>query len=303
MSQEVATNARCIVCKVESNRRCGKCSVVYYCSKEHQHEDWKRHKRECIKKDKTKEKSKNTVNNENVTNSKVRQKTPKATYVEEYKGDRGRNEIESIIDLKCKEKNCEEIEFCVTPNASHELSTHFKSPNSRPSGSKSDTEQSVKDLTTKLSKGRVSSSVVYTENEAITYEGSSENEILSASTQKISSSNSVPNSSGSTSNVLNSVKNPSDNMLAMPGYTVESAQKGHSHKNHPEVTPFCHNKNNFVTEPSDPEYEICQTVIRDMTLYGVCVLDNFLGRDRGTLVLNEVLNMYQSGIFQVTFKL
>ncbi|CAH2045913.1 unnamed protein product, partial [Iphiclides podalirius] len=55
--------------------------------------------------------------------------------------------------------------------------------------------------------------------------------------------------------------------------------------------------NNYYMDPSDPSYDICQRVIRDMTQYGVCVLDNFLGKERGLLVLNEVLEMYRSGIF------
>lgn len=44
--------------------------------------------------------------------------------------------------------------------------------------------------------------------------------------------------------------------------------------------------------------EACHSLIRDMNEYGVCVLDNFLGQDRGLHVLQEVTNMYSSGVFK-----
>ncbi|XP_055613272.1 uncharacterized protein LOC129759775 isoform X2 [Uranotaenia lowii] len=44
--------------------------------------------------------------------------------------------------------------------------------------------------------------------------------------------------------------------------------------------------------------EACQSLVRDMNEYGVCVLDNFLGQDRGLQVLQEVTGMYTSGVFR-----
>lgn len=44
--------------------------------------------------------------------------------------------------------------------------------------------------------------------------------------------------------------------------------------------------------------EACRNLIRDMNEYGVCVLDNFLGQDRGQNVLQEVTGMYSSGVFR-----
>lgn len=44
--------------------------------------------------------------------------------------------------------------------------------------------------------------------------------------------------------------------------------------------------------------EACHSLIRDMNEYGVCVLDNFLGQERGLKVLQEVTNMYSSGVFK-----
>lgn len=43
---------------------------------------------------------------------------------------------------------------------------------------------------------------------------------------------------------------------------------------------------------------LCRNVIRDMDLYGLCVMDNFLGDQRGMAVLNEVLSFYNTGAFE-----
>ena len=46
---------------------------------------------------------------------------------------------------------------------------------------------------------------------------------------------------------------------------------------------------------------MCTNLIRDLNEYGVCVLDNFLGAERGVKVLTEVRNMYTAGLFKVFF--
>lgn len=38
---------KCAVCDKESRTRCAACSGVFYCSAEHQKEDWKKHKPIC----------------------------------------------------------------------------------------------------------------------------------------------------------------------------------------------------------------------------------------------------------------
>lgn len=47
--------------------------------------------------------------------------------------------------------------------------------------------------------------------------------------------------------------------------------------------------------------EMCYSVIRDLNAYGVCVLDSFLGEEKGLRVLSEVKKMRQSGMFRVSF--
>lgn len=38
----------CAVCGVSASSKCASCSLVVYCSKEHQKAHWKKHKNECI---------------------------------------------------------------------------------------------------------------------------------------------------------------------------------------------------------------------------------------------------------------
>ena len=54
---------------------------------------------------------------------------------------------------------------------------------------------------------------------------------------------------------------------------------------------------------ADNSFELqdtCSVLIRDMNEYGVCVLDNFLGPERGIKVLEEVTGMHHAGIFKVS---
>lgn len=82
------------------------------------------------------------------------------------------------------------------------------------------------------------------------------------------------------------------------------AQHHNGMKNFPEVRldqeeeflpPFLHTNRSNLEEFID---KICQYVIRDMDKYGVCVVDTFLGEEKGLAVLNEVLYMYGAGLFE-----
>lgn len=155
-------------------------------------------------------------------------------------------------------------------------------------------------------------------NNAIVFEGSAETEILSSNAEVLTSYDFKPDrpnpepSEISSKDVTcaNTSVNNTQTIMPMPGESVLPANR-HAFKEYPEISlngeyssglpPFLHNKNNFGVENENTEAleEICKSVIRDMNTYGLCVLDNFLGCDRGYKVLHEVLDMYSAGVFKV----
>lgn len=44
--------------------------------------------------------------------------------------------------------------------------------------------------------------------------------------------------------------------------------------------------------------DICQNVVHDLNKFGICVLDRFIGSKCGSLILEEVKNLYKTGIFK-----
>jgi hypoxia-inducible factor (prolyl hydroxylase) len=49
--------------------------------------------------------------------------------------------------------------------------------------------------------------------------------------------------------------------------------------------------------PQEWMSQTCQHVIRDLQQYGICVLDNFMGKERAESIHRSVVNMYNSGVF------
>lgn len=120
----------------------------------------------------------------------------------------------------------------------------------------------------------------------ITYEGSSEDTILGARAELL-------NPALESSTILSSLQ---DSELDMP--THHNGMKNFLDVQLREedlLPPFLHRNKNNLEELIG---EICRNVIRDMNEYGVCVVDNFLGADKGLAVLKEVLNMYSAGLFK-----
>ncbi|KAJ0173789.1 hypothetical protein K1T71_010938 [Dendrolimus kikuchii] len=288
MNQE-SILACCAVCNQKTHRRCGRCLNIYYCNTEHQRQDWKRHKSECAPK-LPKQGSKSN-------------KSSVCAPVTE--GADSRDSVSS----EATQKSQSEV---INPDS---VGSTRRSRKSKTKGAKTNSKEGNSDgvskhnpiitsenanqgeSSTRVNESSVISSVVYTNKElnsesAITYEGSSEQEILSASEQQLST---VDFATPTTTNVLRAV-NRADEMPVLPEQTTRvreypAASLGGS------PAPFNHAPNTYYMDPNDRSFELCQRVIRDMTQYGVCVLNNFLGKERGLLVLNEVLDMYRSGIF------
>ena len=52
---------------------------------------------------------------------------------------------------------------------------------------------------------------------------------------------------------------------------------------------------------SERRYEdLCRNIISDMNQYGLSVVDDFLGMEKGLQILNEVHRMYAAGVFKVS---
>lgn len=47
-SGNVFLNCYCAICGIAASNKCAACSLVVYCSKEHQKAHWKKHKNECV---------------------------------------------------------------------------------------------------------------------------------------------------------------------------------------------------------------------------------------------------------------
>lgn len=272
--------ACCAVCNNQTHRRCSRCLNIYYCSTEHQRQDWKRHKSECAPK------IPKQVSKKNIYESSSSKSDNQEEKKQESKNRHVMKESASETRHLKSNKNSVKIEGI---SETKQNSVVRQNEQVLQSSEKSKNDSSI------------TSSVVYTNKDltkqsAITYEGSSEQEILSESAQQLSAVE-YPTSS---TNVLHSVNRTESEML----FTLPNYQPEHTRKDYPEVSlkggvTYNTMPNNCYTDPTDPWYVTCQRVIRDMNKYGVCVLDNFLGRDRGLMVRNEVLQMYQSGMFEV----
>ena|SRR3990167_4984008 len=45
---EPKINNLCYVCEAPATKRCSNCKSIFYCTQEHQHSDWARHKLDCV---------------------------------------------------------------------------------------------------------------------------------------------------------------------------------------------------------------------------------------------------------------
>lgn len=283
MNQE-GVLACCAVCNQQTHRRCGRCLNIYYCNTEHQRQDWRRHKTECAPKLQSSQKDEgiHTFSHKDRESSIEDRKELKSSTSDDSKY------IKEILKEDSEVRRLKKSKKKTVKKESSDIINKNKSLI---------VENSTVDKTNVKDKS-VISSVVYSNKDivkisAITHEGSSEQEILSENAQQLSG---VDFSGASTSNVLKEKSKTDVKMPAIP--SVQPARM----KEYPEATLKSNGASfsSYYMDPSDPNYLICQRVIKDMTQYGVCVLNNFLGKERGLLVLNEVLEMYRSGIFTVS---
>lgn len=126
-------------------------------------------------------------------------------------------------------------------------------------------------------------------------EGSSESEILSAAGEILGETfaRALNNNIDDKSSTQRSLKCAKSAMPISGENIIQPKVKGL--KYFPEVTlgggaaPFQHNIDEDVIE------DMCKNIIQDLSDYGLCVLDNFLGYECGNKVLAEVLNIKDAG--------
>ncbi|XP_076164933.1 HIF prolyl hydroxylase [Ptiloglossa arizonensis] len=282
---QIGATVVCVVChRTDKLLRCSRCKAVFYCTKEHQRWDWKRHKEFCathsvrsIVPDTVSTANKNSILKSTKKDSSLRNcqvsNTPVVSNLNEKpvsETTRGSNTVPKV-----------------NHNVKHLEGINKQEEEIKGQSENKESQNPKRKLNSTKAKGtRNSRADGWTS--PITYEGSSEDTILGARAELL---NPVLESS----RILDNLQ---DNELDMPTHHHNGM------KNFPEVhltreeellPPFLHKNRNNLEELID---EICRNVIRDMDEYGVCVVDNFLGTEKGLAVLNEVLNMYSAGLFK-----
>ncbi|XP_043273652.1 egl nine homolog 1-like [Venturia canescens] len=290
-SEDSASQSGCAVCGITNKLlRCSRCKTAKYCTKEHQIIDWKHHKAFCSTKANESETNIarlniNTANKSNNTKNKDDKKNC-STPVEN-------RTVSSTLNIDCANE--------VTKIEPGDRQVQGKNEKRRDSGSR--------DLRTD---GNADNTLVYTKRNSektksategcpkgwimpIVHEGSSEDTILGARGQSLNpsvdSSTIIGNRDIETSNVPRVENKHNDTRKNGMSYPEEALGAEEDY-----LPPFLHrnrdNHEDFIID------DICRNVIRDMNKFGVCVVDSFLGHDKGISVLNEVLNMYSAGMFE-----
>ncbi|XP_017796790.1 PREDICTED: egl nine homolog 1 isoform X2 [Habropoda laboriosa] len=281
---QIGATVGCVVCnRTDKLLRCSRCKAVFYCTKEHQRRDWKRHKEFCA-----------THSVQSIVSDTVSTANQNSTLQSAKKDSSLRNCQISTVPVVSNLSKKSVLETTRESNAApevHHNTKHLGGISKQTEKGKGQLEHKEsqnpkrKSNSTKTKGTRTSRVDGWTS--PITYEGSSEDTILCAETESL-------NPALETSRILDNLE---DNELDMP------IQHHNGMKNFPEVRltceeellpPFLHKNKNNREEIID---DISKDVIKDMDEYGMCVVDNFLGAEKGFAVLNEVLNMYSAGLF------
>ncbi|KAF3421492.1 hypothetical protein E2986_10850 [Frieseomelitta varia] len=280
---QIGVTLGCVICnRTDKLLRCSRCKAVFYCTKEHQRRDWKRHKEFCA-----------THSVESIVSDTVSVASQNSILKSTKKDSSVRNCHNSIVPVvsNLSEKSVLETtrESSTAPvyNDRKRLGGTNKQIEKAKGQSDRKESQNSKRKSNNIKTKGTRTNRVDGWTSPITYEGSSEDTILGARTESLN-----PALEGS--RILDNLQ---DNELNMP------IQHHNGMKTFPEIRltreeflpSFLHKNKNNLEELID---DISKNVIRDMDEYGMCVVDNFLGTEKGLAVLNEVLNMYSAGLFK-----
>lgn len=268
----ISSSSVCNLCGLgEHLYRCVRCRAAVYCSKEHQRQDWKVHKLVCASAV-SKEKANDIVNSDD---------KKKSSTIES-----GENwSIVSKLNVNCDENSStKKLSLCDVAACSMPVA--------------SGTSQCIS-----LKK-------------EINQEKESElNQICSSSSQQYSIED-PKDILGKPENPYPKNKNLEKTIFDMGSVTLEPEcsltpetqwQSPHENSSHQqsENPPFLHRSSNINLSCKEQlqgisvEWmsQICQYVVRDLEKYGICVVDNFMGKDRAEAIYRSVVSMYSSGVF------
>ncbi|XP_076290195.1 HIF prolyl hydroxylase isoform X2 [Lasioglossum baleicum] len=280
---QIGATVICVVCnRTDKLLKCSRCKAAFYCTKEHQRRDWKRHKEFC-----TTHSSQSILSN---TVSSTNQNSVSQSDKKEFSSKNHQRANAPVVSNLTEKPVSETTEGSNAAPEVHHNAKHLGGITKHTKEAKELSERKGGQNPKRKSKGKgTSNSRADGWTSPITYEGSSEDTILGARAELL-------NPVLENSRILDNLQ---DNELDMPTHHHNGM------KNFPEVhlareeellPPFLHKNRNNLEELH--LNEICRNVIKDMDEYGVCVVDNFLGAEKGLAVLNEVLNMYSAGLFK-----
>ena len=265
----------CLLCgKSDRLYSCSRCRGAIYCSKEHQKQHWKVHKLLCNKGSKTEKLEVNCVPQHQ---SMVEAGVKNVSDVEKLKDEESSTEL-----FYCDPKSDIAAACSISTESG---STSQSSPASVPKHSYSDPQSTTKN--TSDSKEHLEDGFEYT------FVNSESSFLLDKNQDKLED---TFLEMGSVSLVSESSK---------PEKRWQSSLEDISHKQSTIPPPFLHQSFNMDKSSkerlqcSSVEWmtQICHYVVRDLEKYGICVVDNFVGKERAELIHRSVSSMYHSGIF------
>ncbi|XP_024937102.1 uncharacterized protein LOC107274942 isoform X2 [Cephus cinctus] len=267
----------CVVCKRSDKLlRCSRCKIAVYCTKEHQRLDWKRHKAFCQK----------HPPHLSVTVEPSYETTPGSDNFLENTVDR--SSFDAISNLRgILSTNSQLLASSETSQKDSVNDSYLKGNSSMSGEFLRNYEYTEKSVDENRRHPRGARADGWTS--PITYEGSSEDTILGARAESL-------NPALETSAILSTAQHSALEMPTHHHNGINNFPEIQLNREEDFLPPFLHrNRNNLDERIID---QICRNVITDMDQYGVCVVDTFLGAEKGMAVLNEVLNMYSAGLFK-----
>ncbi|KAK7077127.1 Egl nine 1 [Halocaridina rubra] len=81
---------------------------------------------------------------------------------------------------------------------------------------------------------------------------------------------------------------------------LEASSQSHPRPENPSLVQVCPDSQTLEEGGFSPERfaDVMQPLLNDLNKYGVCVVDDFLGRERAEQILEEVMALYSRGVFQ-----